>query len=247
MSTFQKDTVLECTVVPSRGWKRGKLQAYVERASFSAIIVHSTGLGVHRKAKRWSVSPLLAAARIYGQQMDASGHYVVGQNGRIVQCVPEEVVAWHVGGKKRRAYNRARWWDNARMSWWRARWPRFTSPHELALGALWAPNAKKVPSCNSNTIGIEVVPPADNGPWSDECWVSLTALCKDISDRRDLPLSLETVLTHSDAHPVARTTRKGQPWDPAPQQWSYERFAGHAGLPLICRCCGAMREVGSSV
>ena len=54
----------------------------------------------------------------------------------------------------------------------------------------------------------------------------------DIRERRDIRLALETVVSHSDAHPLARSSR-GQPWDPAPIQWSYERFAGHAGLPLV--------------
>lgn len=233
MKTFETDTALECTVSPGLGWKRGKLQKYA-RASFAAIIVHTTGRGILRKAKRWGVSPFLAALRVYSRQMDASGHYVVGQCGSIGQVVPEDVAAWHVGGKLSRKYNRASWWKAKAVLWWRERWPQFVAPGQLAGGHLWDPSPKTGrPSCNANTVAIEVVPPEDpKAEWSPECWAALAKLCWDISERREIPLTLETVLTHSDAHPIARSAR-GKPWDVAPHQWSFERFAKAAGLPLI--------------
>lgn len=232
METFTQDTALDCIVKPSRGFRRKKLQRY-ERASYSALIIHTTGMGVHRKAKRWKVDPFLAALRIYSQQMDASGHYVIGQLGQLAQCVPEEIVAWHVGSKGAAAYHRASWWRAKKVAWWRERWPQYVAPGQLARGHLWAtsPTTCK-PSCNSNVIGFEVVPPPDNGEWSAECWATIAELSRDVSERREIVLSLETVLSHSDAHPRSRSAR-GKPWDPGPKQWSYEKFAIAAGLPLV--------------
>ena len=157
----------------------------------------------------------------------------MGQGGELAQCVPEDVPAWHVGGKGGKAYHRARWWEKKAVAWWRERWPQFTTPGQLGGGKLWMPGASGRPSCNMNTLGVEVVPPEDpRAPWSPECWQTLGLLHWDISKRRELELALETVISHSDAHPFSRSAR-GAPWDPAPHQWTFEQFAEVAGLPLI--------------
>lgn len=232
-ATFAPDTGLKCVVAPGLGYKRGKLQKY-QRRGYSAIIIHTTGRGVHRKAERWGVDPFDATLRIFATQVDASGTYVVGQKeGQLAQVVPEDIAAWNVGGKNFWKYNRADWWRKKQVAWWRDRWPQFISPRQFASGALWLPSPTTgKPSCNANVLSLEVVPPPGNGEWSAECWKTIAELCWDISRRRDIPLSLETVLSHSDAHPFARSA-KGRPWDPSPTQWSYEKFAKHTGLPLI--------------
>lgn len=228
---FPADPATPTLVVPGRGYARGKLQRF-KRSSYSAIVVHTTGLGVHKKATRWGVTPFEATQRVFARQIDTSGHYIIGQGpDELAQVVPEEIPAWHVGGKGSRKYNRARWWEQKSVAWWRQRWPQFYTPRDLGGGALWGTPGGRM-SCNANTIGIEVIPPVGNGPWSDDCWRTLGRLCLDISGRRGLALSLETVVTHSDAHPFSRSA-KGKPWDPAPVQWSFERFAEVAGLPLI--------------
>lgn len=229
--TFPRDTELEHAIVsPGLGFKRGKLQRF-ERSSYSAIVVHTTGMGIHRKAKRLGLDPFGTTLKVFSQQTDASGHYVVGQAGQVAQIIPENIPAWHVGGKNSKKYNRARWWEKPQVAWWRERWPQFYTPRDLAGGRLWGLSDERF-TCNGNTVGIEVVPPPDNGPWSAACWRTLGKLCWDISGRRDIALALETVLSHSDAHPFARSA-KGKPWDPNPEQWSYERFAAVAGLPLM--------------
>ena len=223
--TFVQATQLDGLIVEAGlGYRRGKLQRY-ERASYSGIVVHTTGRGVHKKAKRWGVSHFQAALRVFTRQVNASGHYLIGQLGEVAQVVPEEVPAWHVGGRGSWRYSRAGWWRAEKVAWWRERWPQHVSPMELAGGRLWAPSPTTGrPSCNSNTIGIEVVPPIDNGVWSEKCWATLVVLCKDIAQRRGIMLSRETIVSHSDAHPFARSAR-GQPWDPAIWQWDFERFA----------------------
>ncbi len=157
------------------------------------------------------------------------------------------IITWLTpSGKRERAarvYGRANWADKAwwflprwrKYDWWSDRWPEYTSPFELAYGELWTSEGWKR-SCNTNTIGIEVIPPKDDpkGPLSDACWNSIVLLTQGIGQRRKIQLARETVITHSDAHPVSRTNKFG-PWDLAPKQFTFELFAERAGLPLVSR------------
>lgn len=213
----------------------------------AAIVIHTTGSGPIERATAdkfdaWRVrcgvergDALHAAGILYSRVMDASGHYVVGQCGTIVQFVPESHAAWHVGGAGSRPYwnDPEHCLDDERFRWWRDRWPGCKTPRDLAGGKLWrepytppgivhrARSGFAIGSCNENAIGIEVVGP---GPWSAEAWHALAALCFDIAQRRGLELRRETVLSHSDAHPLARTTQRGRPWDPSDLTWTWERF-----------------------
>ncbi len=211
------------------------------RATISGIVIHTTGGGVIRRWKRQKArfrehSPFDTAVRIYTRIMKASGHYVVGQEGQIVQLVPEHLAAWHVGSRKVNHYRRN--WMRPKYQWWAEKWSGYDSPLELADGKLWQPYHEDAPvhwrtrwrarhgSCNSNTIGIEVVPPNHDprSAWSDACWTSLTRLILDIGYRTALPIERQRIVSHSDVHPIARTTRTGHPWDPWTKQFSFETF-----------------------
>ena len=218
---------------PSLGYRRGK---YEERtADAVAIVVHTTGHGPVRRhterPDRWP-TPFDAALWIYSQAMDAGPHYVVGQGGECAQTCPESHVAWHVGGAGSRPYKQAEksgrpgaWADNEHQ-WWKKRHAPLQNPRELAGGKLWRSG-----SCNRNTYGIEVVPPTEGAQreWSPECWVKVAVLVQDIALRRSVPLDRTTVITHSDAHPLARTAR-GKPWDTPESQWTWRRFCEVASL-----------------
>lgn len=232
------DSALPQRYVPSLGVKK---VVYAPRASVSGVVIHTTGSGPYRRWKRQGQrlkenSSFDTAVRIYTKIMKASGHYVVGQDGQIVQLVPEHLAAWHVGSRKANLYRRN--WMRDKYKWWQERWPGYDSPLELADGKLWAPYPDDAPvswrtrwvsrngSCNANTIGIEVVPP-DHGSraaWSDACWTSVILLTQDICYRNRLPLERQRILSHSDVHPISRTTRSGHPWDPSLNQFSYEKF-----------------------
>lgn len=232
------DSILAQGYVPSLGVSRG---LYAPRASVAGVVIHTTGSGVIRRWKRQGKrfkerSPFDTAVRIYSRIMTASGHYVVGQEGQIVQLVPEHLAAWHVGGRKARLYRRR--WMRPKYQWWAERWPGYDSPLQLANGELWKPYDKDAAvswrarwlsrhgSCNANTIGIEVVPPTldPKSAWSDACWLSVVRLTQDICYRSALPIERQRIVSHSDAHPLSRTTRSGVPWDPNPTQFSYEKF-----------------------
>ena len=195
---------------------------YSPRKTFSAVVVHTTGAGpirrwkqeqssVHKKA-----SPFETALRIYSQIMEPGPHYVVGQDGQCVQVCPEAYAAWHVGANDSKAYF-SEGWMRHRYDWWSLRWPHLAAPVDLADGMLWNGH-----SCNANTVGIEVVPPTDNvrGQWSDACRKTLVSLINDICDRCGIPKEDEHILSHSDAHPIRRTTTDGDPWDPYASQWT---------------------------
>jgi len=194
---------------------------------------------MERSPGRWE-TPFLAALWIYATVMDAGPHVVVGQRGEVARLAPDDVCAWHVGGKGSRPYSRRSWalYAAARYGWWIARWPGLLTPHALGSGRLWAPyeappalsRAGLVSrwargSCNANTLGVEVVPPLDGGPWYDAAWEALVGVLRDWRDAHGLVLARETVVSHSDAHPLARTRRSGQPWDPPPGQWSWDECA----------------------
>jgi hypothetical protein len=210
-----------------------------------AIVIHDTGPGpairvnpeLDRAGKfdRWREqwpsrrTPFEAASWVYELAMHASGHYLVGQGGECVQIIPEGLVAQHVGGAGSNVYLLPAFgWARAEHRWWRERWPGLSSPRALAGGRLWAGG-----SCNTGAIGIEVAPDRDRpeGPWSDAAWSTLGRLVGDICMRRGIPCTREYVLTHSDAAPRSRTVR-GQASDPAPNQWSWERFAEASGAPF---------------
>ena len=232
------DSSIAETYTPSLGVRKG---LYAPRSTASGIIIHTTGAGVNRRyirehSKYPDNRPLDTAVRIYGHIMKASGHYVVDQNGRCVQMVPEGLASWHVGSKGARKYKRQ--WMKPKYDWWRGRWPGYESPLEIANGDLWRPYAKDADvhwrakwlsrhgSCNANTIGIEVIPPIAHpqGQWTDLCWSTVVRLTEDIRNRNSIPLERARILSHSDVHPISRTTNSGRPWDPSLNQFSYETF-----------------------
>lgn len=236
-----KDSILAESFVPSYGFSHNK---FVDRNSYSAIVIHTTGYGPVRKHHNLPHkygSPLGAAVSIY-ERMPYSPHYVLGQDGTIVQMCPEELSSWHVGSSRGWRYDTPRW-ATKRYQWWFNRWEGLSTPKELAGGSLWLPYPESAlsgknryfrkiywsslrGSVNANTIGIEVVPPTagPTRPWSGELWRALRLLVQDIHRRREVPLEKHYVVTHSDCCPVSRTTRKGIPWDTWSTQWSWNKF-----------------------
>jgi hypothetical protein len=204
-----------------------------------AVVIHTTGGGPVKRVrdddfagwrKRWpeyATSAFLAAKWVYTIASPDSGHYLLGQAGECIQVVPEDLVARHVGAAESKAYADGRWM-RPEYAWWKERWPGLTSPVELAGGKLWRGG-----SCNGASIGIEVAPNEDDptGPWSNACWAALVTLVSDVCLRNEIPCTRTHVVTHSDAHPIARTS-KGVGWDPGPRQWSWAEYARSAGAPF---------------
>ena len=220
------------------GERSGRLAP--RRNPAQAIVIHSTGRGIIERwlalgaAERAHRSPAALALEVY-RRGPTGPHYMIDQEGRITQLCSEELCAWGVGSKGAAPYVRAaRDWDvvrgrnDPRYRWWRERWPEYGSPADLGGGHLWDrdPLAGGRLSCNANVIHLEVVEPIGRrAEWSPATWASLTPLVADIAARRELALERDRVLTHADAHPLARTTASGAPYDTrASGQFSWARL-----------------------
>ncbi len=80
MAAFPPDSFIVTDVVPSPNHDERQL-------AVDLILLHYTGMQSGEAALQWLCTP---ASRV-------SSHYVVFEDGRIVQCVPEERRAWHAG------------------------------------------------------------------------------------------------------------------------------------------------------
>jgi hypothetical protein len=228
---------------PGLGLRRGKLEQRT-LDTITRIIVHHTGVGVlgrykreqERRPKRfhWS-GPLDAAVHVYQKIMNASGHYVVGYMGEVVQCVPDDFAAWHAGygGQRRRSrlaamfdrmrYARKlgkkvpRWLTAKRYQWWREKW---YEPFGHESPCVWFPDL----DVNGCTIGIELLSTPGQRPFSTPQlegagqFPGLAGLVKHLSKQYGIPIDADHILTHSDVCPLARTTKSGNPWDPPPSK-----------------------------
>lgn len=253
-TTFAPDARLPgLAVEPSRGFKQG---IYLPRPDpATCIIIHTTGNGPNRRyanlkerARYSYIDPLdVATRRLYGSMMKAGPHYVYDATGRRVQVCPESLAAWHVGSRGSNPYSRPNgaWAVPGEHDWWFERWGKYglTSPFELATGTAWTLPRDTKPfrmgirtgfakhSCNDNAIGKEVIPDPERprGPWSNKLWESLAEGVVECAERNHIPLSPLHIFTHSDAHPLARSSLN-QGWDTVPAQWSWKRFSEVAGI-----------------
>ena len=243
--TFEADTPLVTRVVESLGYRRDQ---YEERREYGAVTSHVCGAGILRRYDEgwrpsWagldeSSTLLDVAAAVYASIMDASGHYLVYETD-VVQLVPEGLAAWHVGSRDAEQYRRRDWMapayyggEKVDVMWWLDRHTGIRSPLELAGGRLWGEEL----SANRGSAGIEIVWPHDEArtPPSDTTMATWAALVRDICERREIPLDLyHAALTHSDAHPAARSAG-GEAWDPPPSVLTPARAAELLGIPLWC-------------
>jgi N-acetylmuramoyl-L-alanine amidase len=82
MSAFPPDSFIVSDVAPSPNFDERK-----DGRPPDMILLHYTGMPSGEEALK----------RLTTAASKASSHYVVFENGRIVQCVPEEKRAWHAG------------------------------------------------------------------------------------------------------------------------------------------------------
>jgi N-acetylmuramoyl-L-alanine amidase len=82
MSTFRPDSFIVSDVVPSPNLDERK-----DGRPPDMILLHYTGMATGEAA----------LARLTTASSRVSSHFVVFENGRIVQCIPEDSRAWHAG------------------------------------------------------------------------------------------------------------------------------------------------------
>lgn len=149
--------MLEENLLPVTKWARsGKKLHRVE-----AVVVHwvaAPGQTPEQVRKFWA-----QREGSYG-----SGHYVVGNDGRVVQTIPDDEVAWHVGSSK--GYT------------------------DLAK-ELFGHHYTSVSTPNWVTLGVELCHTNWEGEFRDECWEVAVNLVADLFKKYDLSDILR-VVTH---------------------------------------------------
>lgn len=226
----------DASVNPGLGLRQGKL-ARREPEAIRSIIVHHTGIGILGRFARdkqrfgWH-DPIQAATHVYTRIMSASGHYVIGHHGELVQYVPECWSAWHAGyGSQRRRSNLSAWFDrikysrkdktdkpiwlcNDRFAWWDLRWYQRRG---IPSPVRWYPTL----DVNGSSIGIELLSTPGRDLFPDEQISTLRKLVYRIGLIYSIPIDEDHILTHSDVCPLARTTPDGIPWDPPPTKYTF--------------------------
>jgi N-acetylmuramoyl-L-alanine amidase len=79
---FQSDSSVAAEVVPSPNFNARR-----DNGAPDMIVLHYTGM----------LDAQAALTRLCAEESQVSAHYVVFEDGRIVQCVPETQRAWHAG------------------------------------------------------------------------------------------------------------------------------------------------------
>lgn len=139
-----------------------------------------------------------------GDDACGSAHYVVGQDGSIVQCVPEEEIAYHCGSAQKDPVSGRVYTDLARR--------RFGH---------YAENYRRE-SPNFCTIGIELCPTDWAGNFSEATLYSAAELCADICVRRNL-MSAD-IMTHHDV----------VGWKDCPKLWTESRVLFDDFVHRVC-------------
>lgn len=156
--------------------------AYLSENKFSRPgkkLCRTLGVVMH-----WTANPTLDAmgTRDYfdglkdGHNGYASAHYIVGQDGDVVQCIPENEMAYHCGTNIPDPKSGFVYTDEARMAF-----------------GLYAEKYETL-SPNMCTIGIEMCPVDYNGLFSPRTLERAAELCADVLLRHNL--SVNQIHTH---------------------------------------------------
>ena len=124
----------------------------------------------------------------------ASAHYIIGQNGEIIQCIPDDEVAYHCGTSKIDPESKKVYTDYARKKF-----------------GFYA-TSYKTTSPNWCTIGIELCPINYGGDFTDETIKSAIELCAILL--KQFNLSVEDITTH---HNIVG-------WKDCPRLWTKKPF-----------------------
>ena len=111
-----------------------------------------------------------------GKDGYGSAHYIVGQDGTVIQCIPTDEVAYHCGSSQKDPASKRFYTDYTRK--------KFKHYAEN-----WQTN-----SPNYCTIGIELCPTDDEGHFSDATIDSAVTLCAELC--KDFNLHVEDITTH---------------------------------------------------
>lgn len=189
----------------------GYLEAHKSLEGLPTYSPAPLGWSEWKKRRGSEPYPFDTALRVYCGGLHKYGpHFLVcGETGRLVQLVPLDRRAQHVGAYTAKEYRS----ENEQQKWQgylQAQSPR----HPLPL----PPRTARTPTVNERSIGIEVAPPRSgaNTQWSEATLTTLQTLHKQCETL--LGCSLD-YYSHSEVHPLDRMTKTGYPTDPPGSQW----------------------------
>ncbi len=175
------------------------------------LLVHTTGRGILKRARQLGISPLEAAMEFYTTRGNPFAHYILDQDGTLIQIADEREQAWHAGipAAQRRLYLSGRWEkmvSKRALERWLERW-------NLGYYKQSPSHLYPTKSPNQCYVGIELIPDK-RATFSDKQYASLSLLINDFWDRHNLPplgcrLPEPRCLGHEDAEPLERFTRQG--------------------------------------
>lgn len=178
------------------------------------VMFHTAGRGVLKRAKEWGVSPLKAAERIYTRKGASFAHYILSQDGTLLQSADEIEMAWHAGlpAKQRQLYVSGKWKTQVApktLARWEKKWKGFKSPSHLY----------PTKSPNAAYIGVEFLPD-ENAEFSAAQYAMGAALALDIAERHGFTDEMlegkfptPRLVGHEDIEPLERWNKHGG-WDP---------------------------------
>ena len=136
------------------------------------VVMHWTAnAGASAKANRDYFERRKAGTLGYG-----SAHYIIDQSGKVIECIPEDEVAYHVGTDKPDPKSGKVYTDKAREM----------------FGAFASENN----SPNNCTIGVELCNTDDEGHFTTQTIESAVELVADICKRHGL--SARSITTHNE-------------------------------------------------
>lgn len=133
----------------------------------------------------WTANPVANACdnrnffeqRKYGHDGYGSAHYIIDQDGTIIQCMPLDEVAYHCGSSKPDPVSNKIYTDLARQK----------------FGVYYTVYSK---TPNFVTLSIELCPTDDKGNFTEETIISAIELCQMLVDR--FALTADDIITHHD-------------------------------------------------
>lgn len=140
--------------------------------SIKDIVIHWTANPNANAMQNWHYFE----AKKTGMGSYGSAHYIIGQDGETIQCIPENEVAWHCGSSQKDPASGKIYTDYARKKYghYAVHW-QTTSP-------------------NYCTIGIELCPTDWNGNFTEKTIEAAVELCADLCKRHKL--TADDITTH---------------------------------------------------
>lgn len=141
---------------------------------FRAIVMHWTANPAANAEQNW----LYFEARKAGTNSYGSAHYIIGQKGDIIQCIPDEEVAYHCGSSQKDPESGRIYTNYARK-----KFGHYAVHYQVS-------------SPNYCTLGIELCPTDNEGNFTEQTIKAAAELCAYLCKRHNL--TPQDITTHHD-------------------------------------------------